>query len=184
MSIPEAWKSTQAMSANGLAEALGIAARSAQRIARCGLVGEVWEDRKTMLFRADMAQQIIDLPTPDPATLPSAIIVKMGDPIVDDSDDPRGYLGYHAQMTPNAKKDAISRWWRIGRAEDYTGQLLVATVGGVVAEVYRIQSSEWLSSYGRTKFETTNAEGTDAEKWRGIRLTGGTTTTVEKHKLS
>lgn len=184
MQFPSEWTTVEAISTNGLAALMGTTARATARMAHCGMLGEVWSDGKTMLFKMEDAQKIIDLPTADPKDLPPALIVKMGEPTPDEFDGERDWLGYHRKMTASQKKHAISRWWRVGKnlkKEDYVGKLLVASIGGVVAEVYRITDGQFHEGIGRISFSTefTGPEDTDAAQWFGHRLLGSNNSTVE-----
>lgn len=50
----------------------------------------------------------------------------------------RKWIGWHADLSPQEQADGVRGWWTVKDVEQWTGGLLVATIGGIVVDVWRI----------------------------------------------
>ena len=122
------------------AAALGIDRLTCEDVIRGGLLGEVFKVDGRLAVRAGAAQNLANSwPEFDPRdpTLPPALVVKVRAARPEDDGD-RAWIGWHADLAPRERADGVRGWWTVRDVDQWTGGLLVATIGGIVVETWRI----------------------------------------------
>lgn len=152
------------------AAALEIDRLTCEDVIRSGLLGEAFKVDGRLAVRQGAAQELADSwPkfAPDDPELPSALVVKVKAARPDDDPD-RAWMGWHKDLSPQERADGVRGWWAVRDVAQWTDGLLVATIGGVVVEVWRITGYE--TAHGKLqRFEIRSPEPDDADAARYVR---------------
>lgn len=157
-----------------VAKRLDIARSSAFRLMRAGLAGDLYTFVQYEMVERELVERLAEnRPMMDLASLPPALIVRVGSPQRDTSkEDPRPWYGWHDKYKEDSVRFGISRWWEIREPHKLAGQLFVVTVSGFTVHVARLGENPRPSDIEPTwELELTEpaANDADAAAWRNIR---------------
>jgi hypothetical protein len=175
-------QATEFMAPTAMAARLSISRPSALQLIEAGLVGPRYaEGQRTMVERQRV--EALARPEVEITSLPPALIARVGPPQADTTDDPREWYGWDETADKDARRAAVSRWWRVKNAESLIGQLFVVTVSGFVVDVARIVGVR--ADRNDRAFDLVDVEpgDKDADAWRGIRLRPVKGGTIMRHRL-
>lgn len=161
------------MAAPAVASYLGIARPSALQIIHTGLAGPIYHDGQREAVESKIIKEIADRPMTDLSQLPPAIIVRVGPPEIDTSEDSRRWVGWHRNAPRKVQRDGISRWWRVRDAKrlaEPPGHLFVVTVSGLVVDVARITDASQEGIYSAFELDDPADDDDEAQMWRNVRL--------------
>jgi hypothetical protein len=138
----------------------------------------VADERGRLLVDARAVDVLRELPWVDSADIIEPVFnVRVLPGRVDDGDNGRPFLGWHARMTDEEAWSAVTRWWQKPR-EDMSGRPFIATVAGLCVFVGRIR--EVTSRYGLAEFDvdSDDAELVDTWLFRRVRTPPGGNTAI------
>lgn len=136
---------------------------------RRGLDTPTWDavvadDKGKFLVHADAVEPLRGLSWVDLATVPEPVFnVRLRPGHYDDGGDPeRSYMGWHARMTDEEARLAVTRWWHRPH-EDMIGRPFVATIAGLCVYVGRIRAID--NKYGLAEFTVNTTEIDLRDRW-------------------
>jgi hypothetical protein len=167
-----------------VAERLVMARPSALQLIEAGVIGPRYTDGQRLMVERDRVEALAERPTKNLDELPPALVLRVGPPQEDPDDDSRDWLGWRGQEASNDKRRAgVSRWWRVHEADRLAGQLFVVTVSGFVVDVARIDGASSDGSRWAFRLSDPEADDTDVEPWRAVRLRATAGGAVIRHRL-
>jgi hypothetical protein len=153
-----------------VAEALGLERLTSTDVMRAGLLGPTYVIGRALAVEAGRAASLKHPSkkfTHLDAGLPTALIVKVRPARPETVDPDREWVGWHAALSDEARADGVRGWWTVRAPERLHGHLLVATVAGIVAEVWRITGHETMHARV-TRFDVRPAgDDRDAARYIG-----------------
>lgn len=161
---------------NEIARSLNIDRTLAARLIKAGAVGRMWtldETGSKLGGERGALGELAERTMLDPNNpeLPPAVVVRIGEAQPEDGTD-RLWTGWHADMPEDIAEAATNRWWPLARTHHLgvVGKLLVVSLSTVIVRVRRIVAVKEAAGFARVMFETTSAQGEDAEKYQDKRL--------------
>lgn len=154
-----------------IAAHLAIARSSALQLIEAGLAGRRYvEGQRQMVERGRVEVLAKRTPVDLTACLPPALVVRVGPPQRDTTNDPRDWYGWYELAPKDARRNGVSRWWRVRDAESLIGRLFVVTVSGFVVDVSRIADARSDRSDWAFQLVDPSASDADAKSWQAVRL--------------
>ncbi|GEM_PF-4117828 len=167
-----------------VAERLGMARPSALQLIEAGVVGPRYTDGQRLMVERDQVELLAKRQPKNLDELPPALVLRVGPPQKDPDDDSRDWFGWRDQEPSKDKRRAgISRWWRVHEADLLTGRLFVVTVSSFAVDVARINGASSDGSRWAFSLSDPEADDTDAEAWRLVRLKANAGGAVIRHRL-
>lgn len=160
---------------------LGLARSVGAKVAQAGLLGPVYTDGYRGYVLSETVRSAVVKGVTPLEGLPPALIVKVLPAAPAAGDPDRDWTGWRADAPEQQRLDGIRMWWPVAGPAALKGQLLVAVVGGFVAEVARITDAAQRN--GRVKFEVVLPAPGDgcADAWRGRRIAPRPGPIVDRH---
>lgn len=123
----------------------------------------VSDEKGKLLVDVGAADVLRALPWVEPEEIAEPVFnVRVLPGRVDDRDNGRPFLGWHARMSDEDAWYAVTRWWQKPR-EDMTGRPFIATVAGLCVFVGRIRGIT--DRYGLAEFDVDTDESDLVDKW-------------------
>ncbi|PCC45861.1 hypothetical protein [Brevibacterium aurantiacum] len=124
----------------------------------------VADDKGKLLVHAEGVEPLRTLDWVDLAAEPEPVFnVRVRPGHFDDGGDPeRSYMGWHARMTDEEARLAVTRWWNRPR-EDMRERPFVATIAGLCVYVGRIRDIN--NKYGLAEFTVDTIETELRDRW-------------------
>jgi hypothetical protein len=139
--------------ATALAGRMGIERVSAVRLAESGKLGSVFRVDGRPYVSREVVDQVSGWSEPPKVR---ALVVRVK-PAVPEPFVPefRPYMGWHADLEPSDRKKGVAGFWQVADPDAWHGDLLIATISGVVVEVGRITDHD-LHAGGLVYFNLTD----------------------------